>query len=167
LQVEILGWNESGTPVPWQGTVQTTLHGRDQRIVRSYGNQFFGEPGLLRELGSWTRLVDTDDPSKPASAPGTARVVLPLAEPYPDHDAGIFPIGELHVRLAVPGQGVFEASKPAITLKNVSPERAQNFVENGSLMLPGETTSGNIRRTPLWREWSSLTPRSRIFSVQP
>ena len=71
---------------------------------------------------------------------GTARVRLPFGALHPQFDRKIDQLGLVHVRLAVPGHGVFEQSLDGVSLRPFSPVRDALLDNTGRLFLPTEST---------------------------
>jgi hypothetical protein len=112
-----------GRVVPVQGSLQATLLGD---VGHFFGRGALGpESEPIREIGRWTRPLRISDY-------GPEGVVLRLEfqsyhpEPASASDPGwrIGPEGELQVRLAVPGHGVFHADA-TVRLRRFSPLRDQ------------------------------------------
>lgn len=183
LAVRVAAKDADGRPVAFRGTVRATLHGQQQKLVRAYQTQIIPRRGDLVKIARWTRQVDTETGTQlgkgssvenevlqaSGGAPGpAARFVLPLPRPLPEHDRRVAAFGELAIRLAVPGEGMFEASQPDVPLRHLSQFRDRSLVEHGTRFFPGERTHDSRRRSGIdFFDPSSLGPNSRVLSVQP
>lgn len=165
LAVAVSAVDRHGNPTPVHGTLRVTLWGQKQRLVRSHGEQFFGQPGRVAKIASWTRRLD---PSALPAGQRQSTLNLPLPRPLPDHDLSWAPFGELHVQLLAPGAGVFETTERNILLRHQSPLRDRQLIETGSRFFPNEAThDSRILGGLLFRDQSSLGPNGRVLSVQP
>ena len=184
LELELVGWDRSGQPVPLRGTLQATLWGMRQRIMPVNGNEIlFDTPvrpgpivsaafGPALRLGDWTRALEPAEHRSPPPSPSvssavartrqTARVLLPLPRPLPDHNAQLAPFGSLHVRLMIPGAGQLEATDDEVLLKHASPMRMLQTATIGSAFLPTEGTSARRHPAPRPRLPRPAPPR-RLF----
>ena len=163
LSVEVTALDRFGHPTKVRGTLRATLWGRKQQLVSSFGEQFFAKPGRIEKITAWTRIVGSGSPLGQPS-----RLVLPLPHPLPDHDLRRAAFGELHVQLAVPGEGVFETTERDILLRHRSPLRDRNLVETGSRFFAQESTHGS--RMPgglMFDAPTSLGSERRILTVPP
>ncbi len=162
LRLVVGAVDDTGQPTQVRGTLRVTLWGRRQRLVHSYGEHFVGDPGRVVRLRTWTRSIDSHGKVIPVS------VRLPLTRPLPDHDWRTAAIGDVHVQLLAPGQGVFETVREDVLLRHVGSLRERNIVETGSSFSSHAATAG--RRMPAGIRFfspSSLRPGSRVLSVQP
>ena len=183
LLVDVRGFDRSGRPAPIDGTLATTLWGESQRLVRSFGRRFGVRRGRIRQLATWTRAVRSDtertsilaideSATSPRSGtivtgPGVRRFLLPLPRPLPDHDPRTGAVGSLHVRLTVPGRGVFEATRGGVLLKHISPMRDRALMQTGSRFFANESTFGGRRVGPLMSFSSSSRPNGGLLPIQP
>ncbi len=173
LAVEIVAVDAAGHPVPVDGTAEISLWTVEQQLELLNPNQFLfdypsrraelvvAHPGRLRKLQTWTRNIHPVGTSSRSEAT-SGSLILPLPESLPDHSLNVASPGSLHVKLSVPGQGVFEATEPAVGLRQQSPLRELNTLQNGSRFLPGEGTFGRKRKqfVPF-----SPSPYSRPFNI--
>lgn len=110
---------------PVSGALSVTLHGSES--TGTWGRR---EPLALER---WTRSLTVE-----SFRPGGAVVLLPYRSYLPEQDARIGSLGLVHVRLSVPGEGVFEESLDLVRLRRFSPSRDQLFLQTGSRLLPHE-----------------------------
>ena len=82
---------------------------------------------------------------------GRAIVRLPFGAIHPEFERGVDALGLVHVRLAVPGTGVFEQSLDGIVLRPWSPTRDALLDNTGRHFLPTETTGRGAGAYPLPR----------------
>jgi hypothetical protein len=68
---------------------------------------------------------------------------LPFAAEHPEFSSGVDNLGLVHVRLAVPGSGVFEQSLDGVRLRNWSPVRDSMYRQNGQRFFSTEMTQRN------------------------
>jgi len=183
LLVDVRGFDGAGRPVTIDGTLSTTLWGESQRLVRAFGNRFGVRRGRVRQVAMWTRAVRSGTRIASAYAANAAagriatgaivngagfrRFLLPLPRPLPEHDPRTGAIGSLHVRLAVPGQGVFETTREGVLLKQISPLRDRALMQTGSRFLATESTYGNRRVGPVMSFSSSSRPNGGLLPIQP
>lgn len=171
LEVQVHALDLEGREVPVNGTVQFALWGQRQELIRTFGRVLNAEPGDIVKLGEWSRTLDPRTRAITAAdgnVAASSRFVLPLSRPVPDHDLDIAALGDLHVKLAVPGEGLFEATAEGVPLRHRSPARDQHLVETGSSFLPGEGTTDNVRPAGSWRFTRPTSgPDRRVLSVEP
>lgn len=171
MAVHLAAWDAYGRPVPLEGTLRLTLWGQRQELLRLYDEQVTAVPGKVEQIASWTQVLPAP-PRTGAFRPGVSipplAIVVPLPRPLPDHDLRWADLGELHARLLVPGQGVFEATQGSVVLRHLSPVRDRLQIETGSRFFAGESTRDSRRRGPLrFRDFSSLGPNRGVLAVQP
>lgn len=171
LELDVRALDLEGRVVPVNGTLQLTLWGQRQELIRTIGRVLSAEPGDVLKLGEWTRNLDSRTRAITAAdgnVAATSRFVLPLSRPFPDHDLDVAALGDLHVKLAVPGEGVFEATVEGVPLRHRSPARDQRLIETGSSFFPGEGTTDSVRPAGSWR-WTRPTsgPDRRVLSIEP
>lgn len=158
VALDLRGYDEFGRPVTLQGTLTATLHGQSQRLVRAFGAQYVGEPGRVERLASWTRSISSRE----------LGLVLSLPRPLPDHNPRRAPLGEMTVRLLVPGQGVFEASSPVLLVRAAGPLRDRNLLDRGTRFFTGELTHGSRQPTGFRVvNPSAIRPNGRVLTVEP
>ena len=163
LSVSIAGFDQKGRPVRPSGSARITLWGQTERPVRTIGDEVVLFPDRIEKLESWTVPITAD-----AIVGSSARVVVPFSQPSPDHSTKVFPLGELHVELTVPGSGVFEASRSGILLSHQSELRRRLTETTGARFFPGEGTSeSKAVERPLTVRQTELWPGRRILSIKP
>jgi hypothetical protein len=86
-------------------------------------------------LGRWTRSVCVED-----FGPAGASYKLPFQAVNPEFDLDVSSIGMVHARLAVPGQGVFDASQASVRIRPYSSVRDRMQQRQGTRSLPQERT---------------------------
>ncbi len=164
LAVEITAFDRFGLPTAVRGTLRATLWGRKQRLIQSVGEHFFAEPGRIEKVATWTRMIENGSLHE---HPQPNRLILPLPRPLPDHDLRRAAFGELHVQLAVPGEGVFETTERNVLLRHRSVLRDRNLVETGSRFFAEESTHGSRMPGGLTFRNFSSGPNGRVLTVQP
>ncbi len=130
LRISVRPRDGAGRAVPVSGTLRAELFAER---VRPGPRQ----PAAPVSLGRWTLSLAEEDFEH-----GVARVELPYRAVHPEFDMRFAPTGLLQVRLAVAGQGVFEASDSAVRLRSASPNRDRLYQATGKRFLPSERTAG-------------------------
>jgi len=177
LVVEVRAYDRDDKPTTIRGTLRASLWGQSQQLIRSFERRVVARTGPIKEIATWTRSVGTAKTAaiarRTASSnnnltPPSLRLLLPLPYPLPEHDLRLAPLVDLHVQLLVPGQGVFESTRPGILLRQVSEVRDRNLVQTGSRFLSSESTHDSRRPSGLRiQNRSSLRPNGSVLSVQP
>ncbi len=85
-------------------------------------------------IGSWTRAIDADDYNLSG-----ATVRLPFGAVDPEFNSHIRSQALLHVRLSVPGHGMFEATTEPLTIRPINPIRNRIESVRGTRFLPIES----------------------------
>jgi len=172
LRIGVEALDAQGRLVPVSGTLQVTLWGRRQRLVRSVGDDFVAEPGDAEKLGEWTRVLDprsVDLVAVNGATSSRAEFVVSLPQPLAEHDLSLAPFGAVHVALLAPGQGVFEATQDGVPLRHLGPSRARNIIERGTPFFSAEGTSAGTTITGQLRfeRPTSSGPDRRVLTVEP
>jgi hypothetical protein len=132
LAVEVMPRAADGTVVPVAGTLEVELWGLQRRefwqAPRSGGD-------TLELIERWTRAVRPEE-----VGPSGVRALLPFGAVHPELQANwpAWWYGLVHVRLSVPGQGVFEASRDGVRLRPWSPVRDRLERAGAGRILPTE-----------------------------
>jgi hypothetical protein len=103
LRVLVVALDRLGQPVPVPGQVDFELVGGVAQVADD--GQIVGGPSLAAEFGRWGRRL----PEGPCDAE-PAVFDLPFQSVHPHRDPRVDPVGELLVRLGIPGRGTFEAT---------------------------------------------------------
>jgi hypothetical protein len=127
LVVEISPLDAQGDLVPTQGTVEVELTG--QGASQTAGGEF-------ATLGRWVQCVWPEDFGYRG-----ARCRLPFQAVQPEFDLRWASKGMVHVRLSVPGEGVFEATDAVARIRPASGVRDNYQETTGRRFLPNERTS--------------------------
>jgi hypothetical protein len=127
LLVEICPLDEWGEIVPVQGTIEAELIGQGKGLIAAAG---------FAELGHWVENVWPEEFGYRG-----ARCRLPFQAVQPELDFGWAAKGVVHVRLSVPGEGVFEASAATTRIRPASQLRDNNQESAGRRFFPNERTS--------------------------
>ena len=183
LVIQLVGRDSNGQPASLRGTLQATLWGVTRQLVALNPNGILSESpgrrqrvvtaspaGVLR-LATWTRSVETvdspfllaDQYEAQGRVASPARFVLPLPRPLPDHNMDLSPFGHLHIKLVVPGQGVFETTQSGVPLRDMSPFRAYFLSQIGSRFLPQEGTSDGRRTESIPFKTSPFSRQSHLL----
>jgi hypothetical protein len=96
-----------GAPAPADGVVYVELTGA---VRRSFHAAPHGRGAVCQTLGRWTKTLAT---SLPTDNGYLIKLPLPAGPLSPEQIASR---GRMHVRLVVPGQGVFEAAREGVIL---------------------------------------------------
>ncbi len=123
--------DEHGHPVPVHGTVTVELRGdRRSRTKPPLPQRRYAD----ERLGYWRKTL-------PAAAGGETVFLLPFQALHPEFELNLAARGLLHVKLVVPGQGVFEDSIADLTVRPLRRIRDQiQQSQQGSRYLPIERT---------------------------
>ncbi|MFN0019614.1 MAG: hypothetical protein ACKVP0_15245 [Pirellulaceae bacterium] len=127
--------DENGQLIPVSGTAVVELFAAQRR-------KFHEAP----QSGGWmTELVQRWSETIQPERIGTSGILLrlPFSALHPEFNPGVDDRGLVHVRLVVPGNGVFEQSLDGVTLRNWSPVRSDMFRQNGQRFFSTERTSRN------------------------
>ncbi len=121
-----------GSLAPVNGTVEVELFAPQRRILEQ-APQSGGD--TLELVERWTRAITPAD-----FGPSGARLRLPFGaitpELQPNWTASYY--GLVHVRLAVPGQGVFDDSRDGVRIKPFAPNRDRLEMKTGQRFLSTE-----------------------------
>lgn len=120
---------EAGQIVPVAGSLELELYGA-RRLTATRG-----EPVPL--VSRWTASFAAAEVGERG-----ARLRLPFQSFHPDYDASLASFAELHGRLVVPGEGVFEASAGVVRIRPFSPLRDRLEQLRGTRQFPSQTPSG-------------------------
>lgn len=163
LRVRLIGRGDNDRLVIPRGTARITLWGARQREQRLSGDQVVWVPEKIERIAEWS--VELRPEHRRGS---TSEVLLRLPKSIPDQDVDWFALGEIHVKLTIPGHGVLEVSRGDIPLRRESTLRNALYRESGQRFFPGEGTARPRRAeaAPLRRQ-STLTPVGRILPVHP
>jgi hypothetical protein len=104
LLLDVYPRDAEGRTVPVAATLQVELTGERTGIVR--------RPRPFVRLGRWTKLIRPDMVSS-----NGARFRLPFLASHPQWETDLASFGLVHVRLNVPGHGVFEASDATVRIR--------------------------------------------------
>jgi len=132
LVVEVMPLAADGAIVPVSGTLEVELFGLQRRVF-SQAPHSGGD--TLELIERWTRAVRPDE-----VGPSGLRCTLPFGAIHPElrPDWLAWWYGLVHVRLSVPGHGVFEASRDGVRLRPWSPVRDRLERSGMGRMLPTE-----------------------------
>ncbi|MFH1300493.1 MAG: hypothetical protein ABIK07_05480 [Planctomycetota bacterium] len=175
LAIRLQGFDRLGNPARISGNVRITLYGQRQLLLRVWNEQFATIPIKTISLAQWTgncsATPETQTPrignSFGAGQPDDQTWIVKLPAPLPEHNPNLYALGEIQVTLAAPGLGTFQASAPAVPLKQISVAGDLSLVNTGSRFLPSETTSEGIYRMSRLGNNAPSRPNSRPLSVQP
>ncbi len=125
--VTIFPTDADGQLTPASGTLDVDLIGQ-----LLSGNDTAGD---FPSLGHWTIAVSPSD-----FGPSGAVYHCPFQAVHPDFDYDLRPIGLVHARLTVPGDGVFEASQALVRIRHYSSIRDRNQQTTGDRFFSIEQT---------------------------
>ncbi len=133
--VQLQPRDENGDLVAVSGTGEVELFAARQRKYHEAPQS----GGWMTELVQrWTERVDA-----PQIGPSGILWRLPFAAVHPEFSSGVDDWGLVHVRLVVPGSGVFEQSLDGVRLRNWSPVRDGTFRQDGRRFFSTEMTGRN------------------------
>lgn len=108
-------------------------------LVAARRQDFNGVPSargqLPSRLGQWSVNVNADEVTENGVA-----FKLPFQTNHPEFDTSWATHGLVHIRLVVPGQGVFEQSFDGVRVRPFAPLRDAMELHNGQRFLPTEQT---------------------------
>ncbi len=128
LQVHPL--DSEGNLRPANGLVTTTLIATKRHTFRAVPH---GRGQVPETIGRWTNRVRASDFGN-----GGVSIKLPFQASHPEWDTDIDTMGLVHIRLVVPGQGVYEHSLDRVRLRPFAPTRDLLERNTGQRFFPGE-----------------------------
>lgn len=133
--VQLQPLDENGELIAVNGTGEIELYAARQRKYHEAPQS----GGWMTELVErWTERVDA-----PQIGPSGLLWRLPFNAVHPEFSSGVDDWGLVHVRLVVPGSGVFEQSLDGVRLRNWSPVRSGTFRPDGRRFFSTERTGRN------------------------
>ncbi len=133
--VQLTPVNENGQLVAVSGTAEIELFAARQRKYHEAPQS----GGWMTELAQrWSEVVKPEE-----IGPNGIVLRLPFSAVHPEFSSGVDNLGLVHVRLTVPGSGVFEQSLDGVRLRNWSPVRDGMYLQNGRRFFSTERTSRN------------------------
>jgi hypothetical protein len=130
LIIQVLPLDETGHVIAVSGNVQIELYGQ-RRIPFQDAASKRGR--RIERLAHWTRLVVLPD-----ILIDGAWYKLPFQADHPEFDTDLGRSGLVHVRLVVPGAGVFESSIDGIRIRPFAPLRDEMERVEGRRFLSNE-----------------------------
>ena len=130
LVVDLYPITAAGALAAIDGTVEVELFAPQLRVFHHAplsGGQ------TIERVERWTSVVSADQ-----LAAGGARLKLPFGAVHPEFDLDWLNPGLVHVRLVVPGDGVFEDSQDALRIRPYTPLRDRLEHRTGERFLPTE-----------------------------
>lgn len=118
IVVHLYPLDDQGYVVPVDGTLDVDL------IAAVPAGAQLGVP--FPQIGRWTVRVTPDQ-----FGPSGAMFKLPFQGAHPEFDLNIGPLGLVHARLNVPGNGSFETSRSMVRIRQYSAVRDENQQING------------------------------------
>jgi hypothetical protein len=133
LIIDIAPLDGDGCLIPSNGTLTVELFGQQRRTL-DLAPQSGG--ATLELVERWTREISAAD-----FGPNGVRLKLPYGAIHPElrPDWLAWWYGLVHMRLAIPGQGVFEGSRDGVRMLPFSPNRDRLEMKTGERFLPTET----------------------------
>lgn len=125
IELRVFPLNSQNRVTPISGSLNIKLFGRDLEET--------GIKDRFPQLNRWNQKIDARDFKN-----GKAIYRLPFRNVHPDFDHNLGNNALVHVRLGVPGQGVFEASDALVRLRLPSRFRDQLQQERGTRYLAPE-----------------------------
>jgi hypothetical protein len=130
LLVDVAPLDAYGQVVATRGTVEVTLIAPQHR-------RFIDAPraaGVVRgRIGHWTETVDWQEGQ-------FGQLQLPFQALHPEFNTRIGTHGLVHVRMTIPGAGVFEQTVELVRIRPFSPIRDAQQRASGQRFFPGERT---------------------------
>jgi hypothetical protein len=132
LVLDVAPVDANGYLVPADATVQVELFAPQRRNLAD-APQSGGD--TLELVERWTRAIAPEEYS-----PSGARLRLPFGAIHPeiDMDWAASWYGLVHVRLIVPGHGVFDGSRDGVRIRPWAPNRDNLEMNTGRRFVPSE-----------------------------
>jgi hypothetical protein len=130
LILDVLPISADGYLTPTSGTVEVELFAPQKR---SFSLVPLSGGDTLERVERWTKRVDLADFSV-----NGARLKLPFGAVHPEFDLDWIGVGLVHVRLVVPGDGVFDDSLDGLRIRPYAPLRDRHEMQTGRRFLPTE-----------------------------
>ncbi|MCI0360901.1 MAG: hypothetical protein L0211_20680, partial [Planctomycetaceae bacterium] len=130
LLVEIYPLSDDGYIVPANGAVEVELFAPQKRV---FHHAPLSGGDTLERVERWTQAIDAADFGR-----GYARLKLPFGAVHPEFDLDWIGVGLVHVRLVVPGDGVFENSVDGLRIRPYAPLRDRYEMNTGRRFAPTE-----------------------------
>jgi hypothetical protein len=132
LVLDVAPLDAEGYIIPADGTLEVELFASQRR---AFHHAPLSGGDTLELAERWTRAIN------PAELrPGGYRFRLPFGAVHPELDPDwlAYHYGLVHVRLAIPGHGVFEDSRDGIRIRPWAPNRDYLEMNTGRRFLPTE-----------------------------
>jgi len=130
LILDVVPISADGYAISTSGTVGIELFAPQKRMFQD-APQSGGD--TLERVERWTRTVDVAD-----FGPSGARLKLPFGAVHPEFDLDWIGVGLVHVRLVVPGEGVFDYSVDGLRIRPYAPLRDRLEMSTGRRFVPTE-----------------------------
>lgn len=130
LILDILPMSEDGYLHPARGTVEVELFAPQHRV---FHHAPLSGGDTLERVERWTQTIGVED-----FTTSGARLKLPFGAVHPEFDWDWTPVGLVHVRLVVPGDGVFEDSLDGLRIRPYAPNRDRYEMNRGRRFVPTE-----------------------------
>jgi hypothetical protein len=135
LLISVYPIDGQGQAVPVDGTLEVELIGEGPGTVV--------QRQTFPTIGRWVRRVSHDD-----FGPQGNVFQLPFQAVQPEFDLKYGAVGLVHARLVVPGQGAFETTSNATTLRPYNPVRDRLQSLDDQRFFPTERTGHGKQRVP-------------------
>jgi hypothetical protein len=129
LVIDVFPLGESGEVVPAGGIVEVELFAPQKRV---FDQAPLSSGDTLERVERWTRAI------RPSDVERGARFKLAFGAVHPEFDLDWIGVGLVHVRLVVPGDGVFEDSSDGLRIRPYAPLRDRLEMSTGRRFLPTE-----------------------------
>jgi len=130
LILDVVPISADGYATPTGGTVEIELFAPQKRVFQDAPKS---GGATLERVERWTRTVDLAD-----FGPSGARLKLPFGAVHPEFDLDWIGVGLVHVRLVVPGEGVFDDSVDGLRIRPYAPLRDRLEMNTGHRFVPTE-----------------------------
>ena len=135
IVLDIMPMSAAGEMVPVRGTLTVELTALEKRSFQDVPR---GRGQVPRQIARWSKMVKPED-----LGPAGVKVSLPFQQIHPEFDTGVHAYGLVHVKLIVPGHGVFEASVDAVRIRPFAPTRDYLERSQGTRFFTNERTGRN------------------------
>ncbi len=130
ILVDLLPLDSDGYMVSARGAVEVELFAPQKR---DFSQAPLSGGDTLERVNRWTQVVGPEDFTTRG-----ARLKLPFAAVHPEFDLDWIGVGLVHVRLVVPGDGVFDDSIDGLRIRPYAPLRDRLEMKTGRRFVPTE-----------------------------
>jgi len=137
LVVTLDAFDKAGRPAAVSGHIDATLIAQRRRDFNAVPTR---RGTSFDRIGRWVRAFDADDDTS-----GRLAFRLPFQADHPAFDTRIQPHAVVHVRVTIPGRGVYERTIDPVRIRAFSPVRDGYQLSTGRRFFPIERTERGQR----------------------